>query len=443
MYSDELEKLFARRGITPGDRVKVAVNGMTFEGILMPRPEFGDNGTLVLKLPNGYNVGMHLGKRPRLEKINGKRAKFEFPKAKLERKEGLPDVTIIATGGTIGAKVDYETGGVHWLLDPEELLYTVPELKGIANYRVVNLMSIGSEDMMYRDWQEIAKTAAKELSRSRGVVITTGTDTMHYTSAALSFMLRGINGPVVITGSQRSSDRGSSDAFMNLACAARIAANANVAEVGVCMHATSSDTSCNFIRGTKVRKMHTTRRDAFRPIDSPTIANVTREGEITYTDEQRVRIKDDGRELHMLKGYEPRVALLKFYPNADPEIIDHYLEKKYRGLIIEGTGMGHVAVSPHDAKYSWLSHIKRAVDSGMIVGITSQTINGRVNPNVYTNGRLILGAGAIYCEDMLPEVALVKLGVLLGNHRRQEAAQLLTRNIAGEISERSEVGLQL
>ncbi len=437
MYSEELERLLAEKGIAPGDRIKVLVRGRTFEGILMQRPEFGDSSALVLKLVNGYNIGVRAGSRPKLEKVDGKKARFEFPKAHLTRKEGLPDVTIIATGGTIGSKIDYETGGVHMLVEPEELLYEVPELRDIANFKVVNLMSISSEDMMYSDWQLIAKATAKALSQSRGVVITIGTDTMHYASAALSFMLDGINGPVVLTGSQRSSDRGSSDAFMNLACSARLAASANVAEVGICMHATSSDTSCAFMRGTRVRKMHTTRRDAFKPINSQPIANVTIEGGITYVDDSRVRIEDGGRELRVLQGYEPRVALLKFYPNSDPEILDYYIRKKYKGVIIEGTGMGHVAVSPRDERYSWLGHIKRAVDSGMIVGMTSQCINGRVNTNVYRNLRLIAGTGATYCEDMIPEVALVKLGVLLGNYRKKEAARLLAKNMAGEISERS------
>ncbi|MCL5239382.1 MAG: Glu-tRNA(Gln) amidotransferase subunit GatD [Candidatus Marsarchaeota archaeon] len=271
-----------------------------------------------------------------------------------------------------------------------------------------------------------------------GVVILHGTDVMHYTSAALSFMLSGLSGPVVLTGAQRSVDRGSSDAFMNLVCAAHLAGKANIAEVGICMHASSSDSYCSFIRGTKARKMHTTRRDAFRPINSRPIATVDPAGNIDYVSPHR-RIGEGGGELRLKAGYEPKVALLKFYPNSDPEIIDYYVDKKYKGIIIEGTGMGHVAVSPADEKYSWLGHIKRAADAGVVVGMTSQTLNGRVNTNVYRNLRLIAGAGAIYCQDMLPEVALVKLGWLLGNHKRAEAAKMLDKNIAGEITERTEV----
>lgn len=438
MYSREIEALLRKKGIVPGDAVRVVSNRKEFEGILLPRPEFGDNGALVIKLKNGYNIGLGIGRGSKIEKLERAKESFAFPKVKLEKSEDLPNVTIVSTGGTIESKVDYVTGGVHMLVEPEEMLAQVPEILDIANFKVVSPMRIASEDMFYKNWQDIARATAKALSDSHGVVITHGTDTMHYTSAALSFMLDGLTGPVVMTGAQRSVDRGSSDAFMNLLCSAHLAAKANVAEVGICMHANSSDSYCNFMRGTKVRKLHTTRRDAFRMVNGRPIARVDAHGNIDYIGE-KIRRREEGGKLRVLSGYEPRVALLKFYPNSDPDIVDYYISRGYKGMVIEGTGMGHVAVAPGDEKYSWLGHIKRAVDSGMIVGVTSQCLNGRVNANVYRNLRLISGAGAIYCEDMLPEVALVKLGWLLGNNKRGEAAKMLNRNIAGEITERTEV----
>ncbi len=438
MYSQELEALLNKKGITPGDTVRVVSKGKTFEGILLPRPEFGDQGAVVLKLRNGYNIGLSIGRGAKVEKLARGKEEFAFPRVELSRRQGLPDITLISTGGTIESKVDYVTGGVHMVVEPEEMLAQVPEILDIANIKVINPMRKASEDMMYTDWQVMARAAAKALSDSHGVMITEGTDIMHYTSAALSFMLSGLSGPVVITGAQRSVDRGSSDAFVNLVCSAHLAAKANIAEVGICMHASSSDTFCNFTRGTKVRKMHTTRRDAFRPVNSKPIARVDVEGNIEYLEGSRRRT-EEGASTRAAVGYEPKVALLKFYPNSDPEIIDYYIGKRYRGIIIEATGMGHVAVAPSDERYSWIGHMKRAVDAGMVVGITSQTLYGRVNPNVYRNLRLAAGTGAIYCEDMLPEVALVKLGWLLGNHKRAEAAKMLNKNIAGEITERTEV----
>jgi glutamyl-tRNA(Gln) amidotransferase subunit D len=322
---------------------------------------------------------------------------------------------------------------------PEELMYLVPELSEIAEIKINNLMGVSSEDMTYREWEQIADAVADALNKgSRGVVILHGTDIMHYTSAALSFMLQGINAPVVLTGAQRSTDRGSSDGFMDLACATRIAAESDIAEVGICMHASTSDDFCTFTRGTKVRKMHTSRRDAFKPINNRSIARVSAEGAIEYLSDYRKMSTAKGK-VHSLSKFEPKVALLKFYPNSDPEIVDHYVEKGYKGIIIEGTGLGHVAVAPKEEKYSWPKHIEKAVSAGLVIGVTSQCLNGRVNKNVYRNLRLISKAGAIYCEDMMPEVALVKLGFLLGNHGREKAAELLDKDMAGEITKRTEV----
>ncbi|HUB92625.1 MAG TPA: Glu-tRNA(Gln) amidotransferase subunit GatD, partial [Candidatus Saccharimonadales bacterium] len=272
----------------------------------------------------------------------------------------------------------------------------------------------------------------------RGVVITHGTDTMHYTSAALSFMLKDIKGPVVLTGAQRSGDRGSSDAFMNLICSTQLAANSDIEEVGICMHTSSSDERCGFIRGTHARKMHTSRRDAFRPVNNRFIAKVGYEGKIDYISDYR-RMGSDDRKTKALANFEPRVALVKTYPDADPEIMDYYLGKKYKGVIIEGTGLGHAPVSTSHREYNWLSAITNAVESGMIVGMASQCLYGRVNDRVYRNERLVKKAGAISCEDMIPEVAYVKLGWLLGNYKKDEAARLLGRNMVGEIGGRSEV----
>lgn len=440
MYSESIEKALKAKGISVGDEVRVSrKGGDSHDGVLMPISDSNGEGILIIKLRNGYNIGIRFDPSLAIEKLSGKRETFAFPKAEMDEDRKLPKVALIATGGTIGSKIDYATGGVHMLTKPEELLYLIPELSGIADIRIDNLMSIPSEDMTYKEWQRLAAETAKALNEgSRGVVIMHGTDTMHYTSAALSFMLEGLNAPVVITGAQRSSDRGSSDAFMNVICSARIAAQSDVAEVGICMHAGSSDDFCNLIRGTKARKLHTSRRDAFRPVNGKPIARTGVDGSIEYLGGYRKAGGGAGK-VKANTGFEPKVALVKFYPNSDPEIIDHYVGKGYKGIIIEGTGLGHVAVTPSDKKYSWIESIRNATGSGAVVGMTSQCLNGRVSSTVYTNLRLISKAGATYCEDMLPEVALVKLGFLLGNYDRKKAAELLNKNIAGEITERTEV----
>jgi len=439
MYSNNVEKILSANGISTGDTVTVKSEKGSFTGILMPRTEAGDGNVLVLKLQNGYNIGISADAGTKITRLAGANAPARFPKVSATFISRLDRVSLLYTGGTIGSKIDYATGGVHMLIKPDELLAEVPELYDVANIDVKELMSIASEDMTHTEWAVIANAAAEALNGgARGIVITHGTDTMHYTSAALSFMLQGLKAPVVLTGAQRSSDRGSSDAFMNLICSARLAVKSDIAEVGICMHESMSDDYCIFIRGTRARKMHTSRRDAFKPVNSAPIARISAGGKIEYAADYR-KPGGSGEKVRAVTGFESKVALIKAHPNSDPGVIDFYSKKGYRGIIIEGTGLGHVPVNPSAKEYSWLGHIRDAVGSGMVVGITSQCIYGRTNENVYRNLRLISGAGAIYCEDMLPETAYVKLGFLLGNYNGEEASAQLSKNLSGEISSRTEI----
>ena len=437
MYAPEIEAYLQKCGISEGDKVVLKSHKGTFEGVLLPRYEIGDGSVIVLKLDNGYNIGIRFDNGCSIDKVSSARVEFSFPKAGVRNNPDLPKVSMVYTGGTIGSKVDYVTGGVYMLKRPEELLYEVPELAGIANIEVNNLMSISSEDMTYKEWRDIADAAADALNDgAHGVVITHGTDTMHYTSAALSFMLKGLYAPVVLTGAQRSSDRGSSDGFMNLSAAFRIAAMGSIAEVGICMHETSSDTSCIMIRGTKARKMHTSRRDAFRPVNSRPIARVYSSGSVEVSQEARTGSGSPGK-VSVLSAFEPMVAIVKAFPNSDPGILEHYCSLGYKGIIIEGTGLGHVPTSPSISSNSWIGEIRKAVESGVVVGVTSQCVFGRVNSMVYRNLRLLAAAGAIHCEDMTTETAYVKLGWLLGNYGAEKATGMLSVDIAGEISSRT------
>ncbi|MCL4372192.1 Glu-tRNA(Gln) amidotransferase subunit GatD [Candidatus Marsarchaeota archaeon] len=440
MYSNKISDYFKANAIGLGDIVRIERDGISEEGELMPSTEANSSDVVIIKLKSGYNIGVEF-EGSKISLVRKGNSSISFPTADVKEEKGLPKVRLIYTGGTIGSKLDYRTGGVYMLLKPEELLYEVPELAGVADIEVKPLYSISSEDMSYHEWKGIAEEVAKAYNENaHGAVVTIGTDTMHYAAAALSFMLKDIGMPVVLTGAQRSSDRGSSDAFMNLYCSAVLAAKSDIAGVGICMHKSSSDDECGFMLGTRARKMHTSRRDAFRPVNSSYMAEVASDGSIRYGKMQYKKVQKGRRSFKPMTNFEPKVALLKAYPNSDPEIIDHYVEKKYKGIIIEGTGLGHTPVSTQHQGLSWLPNIKNAIDSGLIVGMTSQCLYGRVNPNVYRNLRLLSGAGVLYCEDMLPEVAYVKLGWLLGNYPENDARQMLTKNIAGEISDRSRYG---
>ncbi|NJE03146.1 Glu-tRNA(Gln) amidotransferase subunit GatD [Thermococcus sp. MV11] len=427
----KVERFMKEKGLEVGDYVRIIEkeNGNTsvYEGVVMNPYELSSGETLTLKLDNGYNIGILVDQIQEIEIIEKARplekVKFEevFPK-----KPGLPNVTIIGTGGTIASRIDYKTGAVHPAFTAEELAKAVPEIFEIANITPRLLMNILSEDMKPEYWIRIAHEVAGMLNSGEdGVVIAHGTDTMAYTASALSFMLRDLGKPVILVGAQRSSDRPSSDAAMNLTCSVRIA-TADFGEVAVVMHGETGDTYCLAHRGTKVRKMHTSRRDAFRSVNDIPIAKIWPEGEIEFLrKDYRHRTES---EVWVDDEMEEKVALIKAFPGMSAEIIDFFVDKGYKGIVIEGTGLGHVPTYVIDS-------IRRATEEGVTVCMTSQCLYGRVNLNVYSTGRRLLKAGVIPCEDMLPETAYVKLMWVLGHtDDPREVREMMLTNYAGEIT---------
>ncbi|MFQ6051478.1 MAG: Glu-tRNA(Gln) amidotransferase subunit GatD [Candidatus Hydrothermarchaeota archaeon] len=442
-YPEDIASLLREKNIKIEDRVRIEKEGRVYEGYLLPRPalvDLGDPYCLIIKLDSGYNIGVKYDESMKIDRV-GKKIELEsFPKRKIEKRKDLPQITLLHTGGTIASRIDYLTGGVSVEFTPEELFYTVPELFDIVGFRDVKLLfNVFSEDMFLTQWKEMAKETAKQLnSGADGVVISHGTDTMHYSSAILSFMLQNLGKPVVLTGAQRSSDRGSFDGAINLICSSYVAGHSDIAEVSVVMHGETSDTFCLINRGTKVRKMHTSRRDAFRPINDLPIGKIWPDGSLEIIN-KNYRKRDKDREVIPDTKYEEKVALIKAYPGSFPGIVDFYVDKKFKGLVIEGTGLGHVPTSTPEKERSWLENIKRAIEEDLKIVMTSQCLYGRVHPLVYRNLRLLSSAGVIYVEDMLPEVAYVKLSWVLGHTEdREEVRNLMLKNIAGEISETSD-----
>ena len=447
MYSRGIESILKRKRIGIGDRIAVTKGKKIYEGLLMPKTDAGDPGSVVIKLNSGYNIGLKFGKgmkigksitpepaavleeeRYELGRIDKKLLKVNFDKSK-------PPVTLIATGGTIASRVNYRTGGVTGVSSPKEILHNIPELSTIANMKMSVPFTKMSEDMDYRDWQEIARIAARKLnSGDKGIIITHGTDALHFTSAALSFFLQNLHKPVVLVGAQRSSDRGSSDAGMNIICSTH-ASVSDIGEVGICMHGSLNDSYCLFMRGTKVRKMHTSRRDAFRPINDLPLAKVWSNGKIEKINKNYNK-RNNKEKVKLDIKFEPKVAILKAYPGSEPGIIDYLVKKGYKGFVVESMALGHV---PTFAKKSWIETVKKYTNKGIPFVSTSQSLYGRVNPNVYTNLRVFYHtAGAIPGEDMLPETAYVKLGWVLGHTTKPEKVrEMMLTNYAGEITKRS------
>jgi len=428
-YRGRLREALEAVGAGGGDLVRVEAGGRVYEGILMPRLESADDWHLVIKLKSGYNIGVGFDDSARVERL-GAAEKPEFrPPPLPEVKPGLPRVSIISTGGTIASRVDYVTGGVHAAISSRDLLSIVPELSDIAVVDADILYSVFSENITPDHWSEMARRVAVKIrSGAEGVVITHGTDMMGYSAAALSFALRGLPVSVIFVGSQRSSDRPSTDAATNLVAAVTVAANAPFAEVALSMHETSSDTSIVFHRGTKVRKCHTSSRYAFQSVNADPIARLV-DGRL-FMVASDYRRRGEG-ELEVRDRFESRVALVKFHPAFDPSIVTWLVEEGYKGLILEGSGLGHVSSECYRP-------LERAIDEGVVVGMTSQCIWGRVGMSVYTTGRELLRMGVEPLGDILSETALVKLMWALGQSDDKEGAlELMRLNIAGEYSDRT------
>ncbi|MCX8204131.1 MAG: Glu-tRNA(Gln) amidotransferase subunit GatD [Candidatus Nezhaarchaeota archaeon] len=416
-------------GASVYDRVRVQKGQVSLEGLLMPPADPSDDKHLVLKLDSGYNAGVRIDRGVTVELLaKGPSYRPALPEVPMRVKEGLPRVAIVSTGGTIASRVDYVTGAVYPALSARDLYSVVPELGDVANLEAEVLISILSEDMHPSLWAEVAKSVALKIEGGvDGVVVTHGTDTMSYTAAALSFALQDLPVPIVLVGSQRSSDRPSSDAAMNLMSAVAVASRAPFAEVVVVMHGSISDTYALVHRGTRVRKCHTSRRDAFKSINSPPLAKVE-EGRVELLS-RPLRDRDRSRRVKLSASFEEKVALVKIHPGLDGSIIDYLVDRGFRGIVLEGTGLGH---APHAV----FSSIERAVDSGLVVVMTSQCLWGRVNMNVYRTGVELLKMGVLPGGDMLPEVALVKLMWCLGQSRDvEEVKKLMLTNLAGELQD--------
>ena len=417
-----------KNNAAPGDYVQISLMKEIYEGVFLEAPE-SEKGMVLLKLDSGYNIGFN---RKDIIEIKVLR-KFKEIKKEIEIKKNRekPNIAMIITGGTISSRLDPKSGAVSWLTSPSQLFQFYPEIFKYANVSRVEVPFMkASEEMTSKDWQKIDRVAEKLLNDEniKGVIITHETDTLHFTSAALSFFLRNLNKPVVLTYSQRSSDRGSSDATLNLECAALTAIN-DIAEVVLVGHATENDDYCNVLRGTKVRKMHSSRRDAFKSINTEPLAKVD-ENTFTKLGNYNVRGKT---KVKLDAKFEEKVALVKFYPGQDASILDYYAKKGYKGIVIEVLGLGHLI------RKGWLKKIKELTKKGIIICATCQTIYGRLDPYVYSTGRELLETGMIYLENMLSETAFVKLGYVLAHPEwKNKIREKMLENFAGEISDRLE-----
>jgi glutamyl-tRNA(Gln) amidotransferase subunit D len=462
-YRGKARDILQKYQIEIGDHVCVeTTQGSNYCGIIIPRYENATPDRIVVKLENGYNTGVSTHKIKNIVKIDNTtktaRANTDMPSMSHDMDtivdnnidalipaesdnlnespglEDLPNVSLISTGGTISSKIDYRTGGVRPALTAHDLYDSVPELRKYASIEPHELFTEYSENITPEHWTTIAKTVESKIRacKYRGIIIAHGTDTMHYTTAALSFALRNLPIPIVVVGAQRSSDRPSSDAALNLLGASILATKLEVTGVFVAMHNSISDDVISCHMGTRVRKNHTSRRDAFESIDVDPVAFVKGE-ELEFRENSEIVLHKRTEEIQNIKvkpNFDSNVALLKFYPGFDPRLIDHSVQLGNKIIILEGTGLGHVSKK-------CIPSLKNALARDVIVFMTSQCIWGRTNLDVYETGRDLLSIGVIPLRNMLTETATVKAMWALANFKdSQKIKEIMAENIANEITPR-------
>ncbi len=421
-----------------GDKVKVITKEDIFEGILMPNEE---TSAIVVKLDNGYNIGIDNKKIKKIEVLGKYKKTEKGKKEKVKIDKNKPTISILHTGGTIASKVDYKTGAVYSSFKPEDLLEMFPELFEIANFDSKLIANMWSDDLRFKHFELIAKAVEKEVKKGvDGIIIGMGTDNLAVTAAALAFIIEETPIPIIFVGAQRSSDRGSSDAAVNLTCVAEFIAKTDFAGVAICMHEKMDDKICAIMPATKTRKLHSSRRDAFKVVNDTIIARIdSNTKKIDFVKKDYLK-KDKKRKLIIKPKMEEKVGLLKITINMFPEQFEFY--KGYKGLIIEGTGLGHTPGQSPDEITSIHKKIypaiKEVIDSGCVVVMTTQCLFGKVHMHVYSKGPDLVKLEVIPGEDMLPETAFVKLAWLLGNYPKEKVKEFIRQNLRGEINPRIE-----
>ncbi len=410
-------------------QAEIATTRGNFSGTILPRSENDDDFHIVLKIATGYNVGIDVRTILEMTETGYKKANYKIPEKEFPYTEGLPKVKLFGTGGTIASRLDYRTGAVIPAFTPGELYGAVPELADICNLTTEKLFAVFSENMGPDQYKKLSIAIGEEIKNGTdGIVIGHGTDTLSHTAAALTFMVQDSPVPIILVGSQRSSDRPSSDAALNLMHAMTAAGHGNIAEVMVCMFGPTSDEYGFLHRGTRVRKMHSSYRSTFRTIGDIPAATITRKGVVPLRENFKHRRKD--KNVKILPYFEEKVTILYYYPNMNPDIIDALVDLGYRGIIFAGTGLGHVNKPLYPA-------IERAHKKGVHMYMSVQTLWGYAHMNVYDTGRDMMARGIVPAWNMIPETAYIKLGWVLGQtDDPTEVKRLMLTPVNDEITER-------
>jgi len=427
-YRDPGLAVLKRYKVVVWDRVEIETKKGQFAGLILPRPSTEDAEHIVIKMASGYNTGVHVDSITSIKKVGHRKGHYAIPEKEFPYDKRKKNVTLLGTGGTIASRLDYTTGAVIPAFSPGELYGAVPELADTCNLTTKKLFGVFSENMGPDQYKVLAEEIGALIADGvDGIVIGHGTDTMHHTASILSYMVQNTPVPIVLVGSQRSSDRPSSDAARNLLNAAYTAAHSDLAEVMVCMFGPTSDDYGLLHMGTRVRKMHSSYRSTFRTLGDIPLAMVWPD-RIKPLREYKKRRED--RDVIINPAYDDRVAILYYYPGMNPDMVDALIDNDYHGIVIAGTGLGHVNAELNES-------LGRAIKKGIAVVMTVQTLWGYVHMNVYDTGRYLLELGIVPCENMIPEAAYMKLCWVLGQTRDlNEVREMMLTPITHEITER-------
>lgn len=426
-YKGDALEILKKYQVRVWGTTKVETTRGRFEGTVLPRAENDDDKHIVIKIITGYNIGIDTRTITSMKETGYKKANYKIPEKEFPFTPGLPKVKLFGTGGTIASRLDYRTGAVIPAFSPGELYGAVPELADICNLDTEKIFAVFSENMGPKQYITLAKAIGKEIEKGvDGIVIGHGTDTLHHTGAALTFMCQNLPIPVVLVGSQRSSDRPSSDAALNLMHAMKAAGQSDIAEVQICMFGPTSDEYGLLHKGTRVRKMHSSYRSTFRTIGDTPLAMINRD-KITLIKKIYNKRRND-KNVKILPYFHDKVTMLYYYPGMSPDILDALVDDGYKGIIFVGTGLGHVNKELYPA-------IERANAKGVHMYMTLQTLWGYVHMFVYDTGRDMMAKGIIPAGNMLPEVAWVKLSWVLGQTEDpEEVKRMMLTSINDEIT---------
>jgi glutamyl-tRNA(Gln) amidotransferase subunit D len=432
-YKGESLKVLQKYNVRVWGQAEIETSGGKYVGTILPRSENDDDQHIVIKIITGYNVGVDIQNITGMKETGYQKANYQIAEKEFPVTPGLPKLKLLGTGGTIASRLDYRTGAVIPAFSPGELYGAVPELADICNLTTEKVFAVFSENMGPDQYISLAKAIGKEIENGiDGIVIGHGTDTLHHTAAALNFMVQDAPVPIVLVGSQRSSDRPSSDAALNLMHAMTAAGHSDIADTMVCMFGPTSDEYGFLHRGTRVRKMHSSYRSTFRTIGDLPLATVTRKGVTPIKSNYKRRRKD--KNVTIKPYFSETATMLYYYPGMKPDTIDALVDNGYKGIIIVGTGLGHVNKLLYPG-------IKRAVKKGVCIFMTLQTLWGYVHMKVYDTGRDLMAMGITPLNNMLPEVAWVKLGWALGQTSDvEEVKKIMLEPISEDMTDREPYG---